>query len=366
MALSDFGGARTTSQTQQRSTNGLSRFGARTTTNQRKPDLRTTEGLTTLAQQEGLQKQLTRIPERGEKPKEFWSGGFISDTFDTLNALQYGVAGVIKGKSFKEGIDDRESFTDEDALGGKGVLPFITGLAMDIATDPLTYVGGLGLVGKAGKVLGITKNLKKAKDVVAKTEAGKQLGRHFVYRFGQDPVYREMSERAVRNSQREVQNIVNLTKPLKELDGATQREITRARELGQLGRKKKGPKITKPFADVAPTTQALKAARTVTDELTEAVTRDEIISKAQNLLRKDTTKLPNMELEQVIEDVTNFLKKVEKGTDSGFDLQKTAEALNKVSKGSLKIRPVVKLTKAQKRNADIAFSKLDGMFFFLN
>ena len=64
-------------------------------------DLGTSAGLLELANQKGYGNEARNIlAGRGEKPKEIFSGGFISDIFDTLNALQYGVTGIIKGKGF--------------------------------------------------------------------------------------------------------------------------------------------------------------------------------------------------------------------------------------------------------------------------
>jgi len=106
-----------------------------------KVDLGTVEGLQKTAEATGLGEEARRIlASKGEKPKEFLSGGFVSDVFDVLNALQYGVTGVLKGKSFTEGIKTRQSFSDKDALGDFGLPRTIAGIALDIAVDPLTYI----------------------------------------------------------------------------------------------------------------------------------------------------------------------------------------------------------------------------------
>ena len=53
-------------------------------------DLGTPKGLQLLASQTGLQKRAEQVMStKGEQPKEIFSGGFISDIFDGLNALQY-------------------------------------------------------------------------------------------------------------------------------------------------------------------------------------------------------------------------------------------------------------------------------------
>ena len=106
-----------------------------------KADLATSEGLYQTAVNSGLQKQADRIlSTKGEEAKRIFSGGFISDIFDTLNALQYGIVGMLKGRSFAEGVKTRQSFSDQDALGDLGLPGVIGGIALDIAVDPLTYI----------------------------------------------------------------------------------------------------------------------------------------------------------------------------------------------------------------------------------
>lgn len=100
---------------------------------------------------------------------------------DVLNAPQYGIANAIKDavdgddftplKSFYEGLTLKEKTSMSDVMtelgwepkgfagkAAKGVL----GFAADVATDPLTYVGGIGAVTKASKLL---KKAKAAKQV---------------------------------------------------------------------------------------------------------------------------------------------------------------------------------------------------------
>src|SRR3990167_10835623 len=65
-------------------------------------DVDTSTGLYNLAVQSGLQGRADEIlkQQQGEETKKFFSGGYISDIFDVLNAAQYGVVGLLKGKSF--------------------------------------------------------------------------------------------------------------------------------------------------------------------------------------------------------------------------------------------------------------------------
>jgi hypothetical protein len=99
------------------------------------------QGLLNLANQSGLGNDANRIIQQnsGEDTKKIFSGGFISDIFDVLNSLQYGVVGVLKGKGFLQGVQTRQSFSDKDALGNNGLPGVIAGIALDIACDPLTY-----------------------------------------------------------------------------------------------------------------------------------------------------------------------------------------------------------------------------------
>src|SRR3990167_10988201 len=112
--------------------------------------LETSNELYNLAVQNGLQGRADDIlkQQQGEETKKFFSGGYISDIFDVLNAAQYGVVGLLKGKSFNEGVRTRQSFSDKDALGDKGLPGVIAGIVLDIAVDPLTYIAPYTLVKK--------------------------------------------------------------------------------------------------------------------------------------------------------------------------------------------------------------------------
>jgi len=204
-----------------------------------KPDVRTLEGLTELSAQQ--QAEIARKAEKimakkKEDPEEIFSGGLISDVFDALNVFQYGVVGTLKGKSFLEGIQKRESFSDEDALGEYGIPGVVGGIALDIAVDPLTYVGGFGI----GKRLfsGLGEVTQVAGQAVRKVPLGSKvlddLGRKFVYRFGQDPLYAEMAERTLKNIGLGNQKLLDLARPLSKLDPEAQRAITVARKAGKL------------------------------------------------------------------------------------------------------------------------------------
>ena len=221
--------------------------------------LETSDGLYNLAVQNGLQGRADDIlkQQEGEKTKEFFSGGFISDIFDVVNAAQYGVVGLLKGKSFSEGVRTRQSFSDKDALGDNGIPGVIVGIALDIAVDPLTYIAPWTIL---KKIPGVVKGVKIAQEagfgkVVTKaidtgiegveksfetleggTKLGKYLGQKFVWMFGQDSVYRKTFERATMNTAMETQNIVDLTKSVAKLKPETAAKILTKDETGRFVR----------------------------------------------------------------------------------------------------------------------------------
>lgn len=198
-------------------------------------DISEVRGLKRLAESEGIETE-KYLGSKGEDPKEIFSGGLITDVFDVLNSLQYGVTGVLKGKSFSEGVKTRQSFSDKDALGEHGLPGTVAGIALDIAVDPLTYFGGFG-IGKrvlsglkasapiAGSIL---------KKIPAAEQAGNMLGRAFIYRFGQDDIYKKIAERSTRNIQTGMQNAMELVKPITKLNKQTQKRIADARKAGNL------------------------------------------------------------------------------------------------------------------------------------
>lgn len=195
------------------------------------PDNKTSQGLYQTAVNSGLKNDADRIVNSlaGEKPSQIFSGGMISDIFDTLNALDYGVVGLLQGKSFSQGIKERSSFTD--TLKDKGLAGLVVGTAMDIAVDPLTYVAPYTIVKKVpilnklvkgAKELAFGKMVEKGIEGTDKTyqaiEGGTKLGNYLasklVYMQGADPIFRETFERGVKNVQVGTQNIVDLVKPI--------------------------------------------------------------------------------------------------------------------------------------------------------
>ena len=130
----------------------------------RQKNLDTSEGLYNIASQSGLKNQADRIlaSQKGEETKKIFSGGFISDIFDVLNSAQYGVTGMLKGKSFAEGVKTRQSFSDKDALGNKGIPGVIAGILLDIAVDPFTYIAPWTIIKKISPLMKLGKAIKGA------------------------------------------------------------------------------------------------------------------------------------------------------------------------------------------------------------
>ena len=191
-------------------------------------------GLYNLAVQSGLQKDADRLlAQKGEKVGRIFSGGWISDTFDVLNALQYGVVGLLKGMSFKEGMKTRQSFSDRDALGDFGIPGTVLGIILDIAVDPLTYIPPLAV---AKRVPGLAKAAKNTTQLIGATKVGQWFGRKFVYRFGQDPVYKEMAERTTKNIGIGNQQALELTRGMTVLSPKVQKRVLDARKAGNLGK----------------------------------------------------------------------------------------------------------------------------------
>jgi len=125
------------------------------------PDLDTPQGLFNLANKAGFGDKADKmIKQSGGESQEFFSGGLLMDAMDVLNIGSYGIVGMMKGKGFKEGVKNRETFSDEDSLGQYGWKGKVAGFILDIAVDPLTYVAPWKIV---TKIPGVVKNLDRAK-----------------------------------------------------------------------------------------------------------------------------------------------------------------------------------------------------------
>jgi len=237
-------------------------------------DLQTSEGLYRVAVQAGLKDRADKIlREKEDHAKKIFSGGWISDIFDVLNIFQYGVVGMLKGKSFAEGVKNRESWTDDDALGEYGLPGIIAGTILDIASDPLTYIAPITILKKIpfvskafkglkeaifGKMVlktvdetanieklasGLGKVSKKLPAGIRKTEQAKKLIKHYtveggtrwgqwiarklVYMFGADPVFRRLYERSIKNIGISAMKFRELVDPVIKIDPKVLRKIVR-------------------------------------------------------------------------------------------------------------------------------------------
>lgn len=224
-----------------------------------KADTDSSSGLYNIAYHSGLKDDADKIMKShtGESTKEIFSGGFITDIFDVLNSLQYGVTGMLKGKGFSEGVRTRQSFSDKDALGDNGLPGVIAGIGLDILVDPLTYIAPATIL---RKIPGFTKGTKLAKEAIfgkqvskaigdtGKTfqelEGGSKLGKYsaskFAHLFGADPIFAELWNRRIKNIGVATSNISDVSKKVAKFgDDLGEKLITRD-EIGRIKRVKIG------------------------------------------------------------------------------------------------------------------------------
>ena len=227
----------------------------------RNSNLDTSTGLYDLAVKSGLKSQADQImrQQSGEETKKIFSGGFISDTFDVLNAMQFGVVGMLKGKSFAEGVRTRQSFSDKDALGDNGIPGFVAGIALDILFDPLTYIAPATIIRKipfATKALRGAKEIVFGKSVVKEVaatadstargltrlyedpEGGTQLGRYLARKLSYntsmgDPVFRDTFERSAVATAVEVRAVTEMGKIIGDIVPETAAKILSLDKTGR-------------------------------------------------------------------------------------------------------------------------------------
>lgn len=184
----------------------------------RKRDTDTLEGLMDIARDKGVGAEAEKVVggvRQGEKPKEIFSGGFISDVFDALSVGQYAIAGQVKGIGFKEGIKQRTSWTDPEMLGKYGLPGTAAGIAMDIFADPLNLIPVFGWGAKILKTVGQGTDFLKTTKVAGPVMDA--LGRAFVYGFGQDKVFLEMYENTIKAVAKGQELALDIAKPIAKL-----------------------------------------------------------------------------------------------------------------------------------------------------
>lgn len=218
-------------------------------------DLQTSDGLYNLAQQAGLKDKADEIVVKntGEDINKIYSGGWISDIMDTLNVTSYGVVGMLKGQSFMDGVKNRESFSDKDSLGQYGLGGVIAGLALDIVTDPLTYIAPWTL---AKKIPGVIRVADKVTDVVAGrnviteiAETGVSVAERkggllsplfekTVWMAGADPVFRETYEKSMMYHAGAITKITNeVLRPIQDIAPNNMKELFARDQTGRIFRR---------------------------------------------------------------------------------------------------------------------------------
>ena len=218
-------------------------------------DLQTSDGLYNLANQAGLKEKADEVvaANQGEDINKIYSGGWISDIMDTLNITSYGMVGLLKGQSFMDGVNNRESFSDKDSLGQYGLGGVVAGLALDIVVDPLTWIAPWTLL---KKVPGIIRVADKVTDVVAGrnviteiAETGVSVSERkggllsplfekTVWMAGADPIFRETYEKGMMYHAGAVTKITNeVLRPLRELNPNAMKELFTRDETGRIFRR---------------------------------------------------------------------------------------------------------------------------------
>ncbi len=206
------------------SSGGLSQFLSPSKTTaaviNKKRDLETLEGLQDLAREKGVDDEAKKITgglRKGEKPNELFSGGFISDVFDVFSVGSYATAGFTKEgvSGISKGIQERASFADPELLGKYGTPGTAAGVLLDIFADPTNLIPVFGIGSKA------LKGIKQGTKFLSETRAGKPLadalGRGFIYRFGQDPVYAKMAEDTIKAVARGQEYALEVSRPIAKL-----------------------------------------------------------------------------------------------------------------------------------------------------
>ena len=234
----------------------------------------TSTQLYNFAYDKGLQDKADLIVAKhsGEKYKEIFSGGTISDIFDVLSLDSYGVVGLLKGKSFMEGVNSRESFADKDSFGQYGLAGMAAGIVADILVSPTTYIAPWTALKKVPGFMKVATGVKEAafgkmaekalpdgRKFMAR-EGGTGVGRYvadkLVWMNGQDPMYREAFEKFQNELGTSVTHAQEILKPLSRLDQKVGESLLQKDADGRFGRKQldqlQSELSTEDFEKVAP------------------------------------------------------------------------------------------------------------------
>lgn len=203
------------------------------------PDLDTSDGLYMIAKDAGLQSKADNVilNNSGEKIDKIFSGGFVSDIFDVVNLTSYGMNGLLKGEGVIKGIDKRSSFSDKDYLGQYGLGGVISGLILDIAVDPSTYIapwtklskvsgithliskGVEGIVGKQVTKIGIgaEQSFQTLEGGIANGKARSMIQK-VAYVFGVDPIFKDAHDSMISGIASGVGKSMSILKEISLLD----------------------------------------------------------------------------------------------------------------------------------------------------
>lgn len=213
------------------------------------PNLDTPEGLYKLASSLGMKEGADRAVEKaGGESQRFFSGGWFMDIMDVLNIGSYGVVGMVKGKGFIEGVKNRETLSDDDALGKYGWQGKIAGFIGDIVLDPLTYIAPVKIV---SKIPGFAKGAEMAKNKlvgeltsigvdgqsIAKRTGGwspvKLLGSKLVYGFAVDKKFLEAEQQIIGRTEAMAGDADNLVGIFSKMDPELMKKTLSKDETGR-------------------------------------------------------------------------------------------------------------------------------------
>lgn len=307
------------------------------------PDLDTSEGLYNLAIQSGLKNQADNaVTKAGGESTKYLSGGFIMDAADILNTLDYGVVGLLKGKTFAEGVKERQSFSDEDALGKYGWTGKLAGLVLDIAVDPLTYFAPWKTLGKIpafakaaeaakAKAFGELHTIKIAGQEMQWRTGGWSplnfLADNLVYGHAVDKNFRRMFEEANANKQNALSSADELIGMFSKIDPKVAKEtLTFADDGSMITRDIEELRRTGSFGDRMPIAEEMYAMR---DRLMKELVDEGVISETAAKTHWNTY------LKQAYDEYLIQKNKGFKGRSKGIGLDNTTRTATKETRGRL-------------------------------
>lgn len=112
---------------------------------------------------------------RTRKEEQFLGGGTFSDIIDIAQTPQFALTGLLSGRGIREGVKTRllpSKLAGLEGTPGKA----LAGFALDVATDPLLFLGFLGSATKVGKAVRLAK-FTRVEEATAAVNALKALGR---------------------------------------------------------------------------------------------------------------------------------------------------------------------------------------------